>query len=415
MGRYDKPMVGGMTPMPRRHWPGLLLLLLLPGCSADRQGSRGGSNAPPFIFRSLNLRQQDLLGRATWQLTSPEARYDLRRRVAQVERPRGVIFRDGAPAYRLAASSGTMLNDGEVVLLEGAIRLEQLGRSPMLLRAQRARWHPARQLLELDRGPEAFDASNRLASRRASFHFDTNLLRLEGQPRLEHWGKDIDPTRQQPSGPPEVVLRVQRADWQSQRGGLVAIGPVQASHRPAGRSPDQPAAQLTAAGLTGNTLSRLFRLSAPVRYQDPVDAALATAAAVDLDLRRRLASSEHPFSASRGALQIRGQGFRIDQDAALLTIPIACQLQQAGDALQAARCQFNWRSRAVRASGGVELSRRQNRQLSRAGELNGRLGGDGSFTLRNPDGRVVSQLALPSRPAPVRLVPSRPAPSPIRL
>ncbi len=120
-----------------------LLLTALAACSSGKPITQD-ENAPPFVFRSLDLRQQDQQGRPSWSLTSPEARYDLRRQVAQAVTPKGIIYRHGQPAYRLQATSGTVINDGDVVLLEGQIRVEQVGRQPVLIQASRVRWFPSR-------------------------------------------------------------------------------------------------------------------------------------------------------------------------------------------------------------------------------------------------------------------------------
>lgn len=373
----------------------MLPLLPLASCGGDRGGrGKGAADAPPFEFRSLNLRQQDLFGRPTWQLASPQARYDLRRRVAVLDGLRGVIFRDGQPAYRLRAASGTMLNDGQVLLLEGGIRLEQLGGTPMLLRAVRARWYPSRQLLEIDRRPEALDASNRLSARRARFRFDRNHLQLQGQPRLEHWSRDFNPLRQDPPGRPELVVRVRQADWSPLRGELTAAGPLEARHRPPGRPVDQPPALLTASALEGNTLQRRYRLRQPVHFSDPVDRSLLSALDVDLDLRADVFSSTSAFTASRGPLRLFGQGFRAYRSQSLLLIPSGCLMRRGADSLQADQCRWNWSSQQIEASA--------------APSQQGRRGGR-----RSAGGRVLSRVLVPSRPAPAPA--PRPLPEPIRL
>ncbi len=392
----------------------LLLLAAAAGCGGDRgQRSRGGAG-PPFEFRALNLRQQDLLGRPTWQLSSPRVRYDLRRRVALVERPQAVIYREGQPAYRLRATSGTLLNDGQVLLLEGGLRLEQLGQAPLRLQAVRARWYPPRNLLELDRRPEALAAQQRLTAQRARFRLDSNHLQLQGQPLLEYWSRAFNPLRQDPPGAAELVVRVGQVDWYPLRGNLRASGPVQARRRPAGRRADLPPAWLSASGLEGNTLQRRFRLQQPVRYGDPVAGSQLTALAVDVDLGADVISSSGAFAARHGALQVQGQGFRLLRGQNLLVIPAGCQLQQAGDSLRADQCRWNWLSQAVIASGQVELRRGRNGQWSRGGWLSGRLGRLGSLSLTNPGGRVLSQVRVP-RPAAPAPPPPRPAAEPIRL
>ena len=71
----------------------LFALPALAGCQRRPPPPEEGSM--PFVFRSLNLRQQDRQGQPAWELTSPEARYDLRRRVAQAQQPQGVIDQKG--------------------------------------------------------------------------------------------------------------------------------------------------------------------------------------------------------------------------------------------------------------------------------------------------------------------------------
>lgn len=389
--------------------------LLLTSCGGPRANRSTEAGAPPFVFRSLDLRQQDLLGRPTWSLTSPEARYDLRRRVAQAETPRGMIFRQGKPIYRLSASSGTVLNDGQVVLLEGRIRIEQLGARPMLIRAERARWFPERKLMEIDRRPEALDASNRLAAQRASFDLDSNRLSLRERPRLHHWNRRFDPFREVDRGRPEVILRVREADWYPLNGNLQTRGPVLARRRVPGRSDSQPRQILTATSLDGNTSSQEYWLRAPVRFQDAAEATDLQARDVRLDLRERRATSDSPFQGSRGALQVSGQSFLVREDQKSVTIPSGCQLLQSGDALKARQCSWNWGSQEVEAAGGVELRRAANQQISRGERLSGRLGPGGELTLTSPGGRVFSRFQVPRRPGPPRLARPRPAAEPIRL
>lgn len=418
-------MIGLLSPVPcpvRRWRPSALaaalLLMAAAGCGGDRgQRSRGGA-APPFEFRALNLRQQDLLGRPTWQLSSPRVRYDLRRRVALVERPQAVIYREGQPAYRLRATSGTLLNDGQVLLLEGGLRLEQLGETPLRLQAVRARWYPPRNLLELDRRPQALAARQRLTAQRARFRLDSNHLQLQGQPQLEQWSRAFNPLRQDPPGAAELVVQMGQLDWYPLRGQLSASGPVQARRRPQGRRAELPPAQLSAAGLEGNTLQRRYRLQPPVRYSDPLEGSQLTARAVDVDLEADVISSSAAFAGRHGALQVQGQGFRLLRGQNLLVIPAGCQLQQGGDSLRADQCRWNWLSQAVIASGRVELRRGPNGQWSRGGWLSGRLGRLGSVSLTNPGGRVLSQVRVPRAAPPLPSPPSpppRPAAEPIRL
>ena len=200
-------------PFPARPWClSALLLLPLTGCG---RGDVARETAPtPFVFRSLDLRQQDVLGRPNWELTSPEARYDLRRRVARALQPRGTIYSDGKPAYRVEASTGTVINDGAVILLEGRIRLQRLRKEPVMIQGSRVRWLPSRNLMEIDRHPEGFDPHTRISAERATFRLDKDTLELQGKPQLQRWAQAFDPFQANPVGAPQILLTVSSVQWQ---------------------------------------------------------------------------------------------------------------------------------------------------------------------------------------------------------
>jgi hypothetical protein len=269
--------------------------------------------------------------------------------------------------------------------------------------------------MEIDRRPEALDASNQLSANRAVFNFDDNRLRLRDNPRLQHWNRRFEPFRDFKRGLPEVVLRVSEADWYPLKGTLETRGPVQAERRVPGRAEAQPRQILTATSLDGNTTTQEYWLRAPVRLQDAAEAADLQTQDVRIDLRERRATSDSPFQGIRRDLQVSGQSFVIREEEKWITIPAGCRLFQAGDALQARQCSWNWGSQEVQAEGGVELRRSANQQLSRGERLSGRLGPGGEITLTNPGGRVLSSFQVPNRPAPLRLARPRPAAEPIRL
>ena len=393
----------------------LTLLLLVPLlASCGTKAPQREDSSLPFVFRSLNLRQQDQAGRLKWEMTSPEARYDLRRRVAQALSPRGVIYRDGKPIYRLQASSGTVINDGQVILLEGDIRVEQLGAKPVLIRASRVRWNPADNEMDFDRHPEALDPSNRITATTARFLISRNQLELRGSPRLEHWTRRFDPFRPGPRGKPEVVIDVSRADWDPPSGELNGKGPVKARRWPPGTSANHPPQLLTASAIDGFTTKQQYRLLGPVRFVDSAEGTTFEANELAINLADRTLSSTQPFSGRRGTLQVTGQSLQVLGKDTTVVIPSGCFLQQPGDTLRAESCRWNWTTQEVQADGGLEVQRSVQRQSTTGQQLRGRLGDQGQLDVRSPGGRVVSRFQVPRRQAPPPPSP-RPAPEPIRL
>ncbi|MCP9833142.1 MULTISPECIES: LPS export ABC transporter periplasmic protein LptC [unclassified Cyanobium] len=376
-----------MTPsLLARPWHLAASLLLLSGCG----GGEVTRETPPtpFVFRSLNLRQQDVLGRPNWELTSPEARYDLRRRVARALRPRGVIYSGGKPAYRVEASTGTVINDGAVILLEGRIRLQRLGSAPVMIQGSRVRWLPSRNLMEIDRHPEGFDPHTRLSAERATFRIDKDTLELQGKPQLKRWSQAFDPFLANPVGSPQIVVTVASVLWQPGSGALTAGGPVLGERRPPGSAAGAPLQTLTATSLNGNTQTQLFNLGPPVLFKDPAVA---------------------------GGVSARGKAMQVDAAQKLVRIPVGCLIEQAGASLQARSCAWNWQTQAIAADGSVLLQRPASRQLTRGSLLRGQLGEKGSVIVTAPGGRVFSQFQVPPSKTPPRPAPPRPKPEPIRL
>ena len=114
--------------------------LLLAGCDANPQA--GEAEAPPFVFRSLELRQKRPDGQRDWDLISPEARYEFNRRLVRASRPEGILYRNDQPSFRISAERATVVNDGELVLLEGQVQLQQLQGQKVLIKGDRLRWTP---------------------------------------------------------------------------------------------------------------------------------------------------------------------------------------------------------------------------------------------------------------------------------
>jgi LPS export ABC transporter protein LptC len=393
----------------RLHQGGVFLvvgLLLLSGCQPRSQPDRE-SAAPPFVFRSLDLRQQDAQGRALWAISSTEARYDLRRKLAQASDLRGTIYLDGQPRYRVLASSGVVVNDGEVVQLEGNIRLEQIDNPPTLITASRVRWLPSRQLMELDRSPSAYNDRFSIRGRTATFRLDQERLELRGQPSLRGWSQPFNPLRRLPDGPPELTLHARDVAWYPRSGRLVASGPIQGRRQVLPERASEARRQvqsgpailpagnglqlLSAGGLEGNTTNQSFRLLAPLRLFDTAANTTLLAAGLNVDLRKAVAST---MEGRQG-----------------------CRILRPGESLQAQRCQWNWLARSAQAEGDVVLKRRDHDQSSQAGRLDAGLSPSNAVVLTAPGARVISRFRVPlpppepPRPAP----PARQEPEPIRL
>jgi hypothetical protein len=355
---------------------GLAVPTLLAGCQAPATKEEP---AQPFVFRSLNLRQKDPSGRPLWEIISPEARYDLSRRVAQARDLSGTIYVKGKPLYTITASSGTVINDGEVVQLEGPTQLVRVGPKPLVVTATRVRWYPRQERMEIDRSPRASQGDLRLTARRARFWIQQDKLELRGQPLLER------------SDEGTWTLALTSADWFLGTGELIGRGPVRGERRLAGSGLQT----LTSPSLTGNSLRQVIDLQAPVQVLDPGRKARLDARATRLELDGERISSPHPFRAQLDQSRLSGQGFEALGGSQTLVIPQACRLQQPTDSLVANRCTWNWQTNQVTAQGSVELRRSAFQQVTRAQQLQGVATQQGQVVFSSPGSRVESQLTVP--------------------
>ena len=373
------------------------VLLPLTACRRSR-APVAADQPPPFVFRSLDLKQQDPSGRPAWQLTSPEARYDLRRRLARADKPRGLIYAKGQPLYRLQADSGTVIGDGQAILLEGNLRVERLSKPEVFIRADRARWLPKQQLLLVDRHPEAYDQQGRLRADRARFRLDADTLELIGAPRLDRWAQRFNPIAALPVGPPETTVQVASLSWQPGTGALVAAGPVVGERSGIGQPVGGKPQKLLAERLEGNTQRQTFSLLGAVQWEDPARGQRFEGRDLQLDLSAQSGTTSLPFELSEGSRRATGTGLTVQVPVAVATIANQCHLQQPGDQLNANRCQWNWRSGAFSADGPVVLQRAANHQTSRATVLQGNLGEGGSFSISAPGSRVISHFQVSGHP-----------------
>jgi LPS export ABC transporter protein LptC len=358
---------------------GMLALGLVPlGCAREPSPP---APAPPFVFRELNLRQQDRQGRPLWELKSPETRYDLTRKLAQSRDLTGMLYEEGKPLYRFSAASGVVLNEGQLVQLEGPIRLERLdGERPMVLTALRLRWYPAQERMEIDRQPKAISGDLQLTAGLARFLIDQDRLELRQRPLLRQSGEE------------PLVLDLGAVDWSPGSGQLRAAGPIRGRRR----LKEGGMQRVAASSLTGNTTSRIFDLQAPVRLQDTASQAVIDARSTRVDITRQIATSDQPFQGRHGQSRLSGDSFRLNATDQTVQVEGACRLRQPGEELQAQRCRWNWESGEAQASGAVRLRRDADGLETTAEQLEGRIDDSGFVQFSNPGGRVRTDVRLPA-------------------
>ena len=361
----------------------LALATALLGCR--EQSVQEAETPRPFVFRSLDLNQRHQDGSRDWDLSSPEARYELSSRTVRARGPQGILYRDNEPAYRIKADLATVLNDGELVILEGDVQLQQLNERKVLIQGDRLVWTPARSEMVIDQRPQAVDASSKVNTRHLTFLQDKDTLKFKGPTRLDRWTK-----QRQPDEPPNTRVQASDGAWNLANGTLLASGPVRALQEDGG--------VLSASRLTGNTRQGFIDLIEPVTYTLPEEKGSVRAGRTRWGFEQQTLTSQEPFQAESKQGRASGVGFEVQQSATTVIIPVECRVSQPGEQLRAKRCSWNWSTDVVIADGDVKLQRDALDQVTTAARLEGRIGDDGVLRFGAPGQRVRSEIRLKQSP-----------------
>lgn len=348
---------------------------LLSGCSSSRKATV--EPTPSFVFRSLDLSQRADDGNRDWDLTSPEARYDLSSRTIRARRPQGILYRDDQPQYRITADLATVLRDGELVVLEGSVQLRQLNQRGLTIEGDNLIWTPAQSRMLINQRPMASDGQTQLRSRELAFEQDTELLVFSGPTQLNRVDEGRDDA---------TVVRGGSGTWNLISGLLQAPGQVEAVRRD-GRT-------LTASGLDGNTREGYLDLQQPVTLVLENDRGTITAGQTRWLFSSKQLESEQPVQADLKKSKVQGKGFKLDERSGTVIIPSDCRLQQKSETLTAQRCSWNWRRERVVADGDVVLRRTKPEQITRATRMEARITDDGEIRFGQPGARVQSTIKL---------------------
>ena len=364
----------------------VILSVLVLGCASSTE-NRSKTAAPlPFVFRKLELEQKKSSGDIDWKLSSPEARYELTRRLVRAKRPVGVLYSKNKPSFEIKADFAVVINDGEQIMLEGDVQLQQINGQKILIKGERLRWEPELSRLIMEQQPRAFDDRSRITATLAILQQDTNSLTLSGPVRLDRWQDKFALTVK-----PDTAVRTGQATWNLEDGSLRANGPVLGQRR------DQEGVvleQLEGRELIGNTQKGLITVKSPVIVTMPKNKGLLRAKDTSWNFRKQTLSSNDPFEGLINQTQINGESFLAELNQSTVVIPEGCHIQQPGEQLQARQCRWNWETDEVLATGGVRVERESNNQITEAETLSGSVGDEGSLTFTAPGNKVRSQVTI---------------------
>jgi LPS export ABC transporter protein LptC len=354
---------------------------LLASCASKPATQNQNQSSTPFVFKSLDLKQRRPDGVRDWELTSPEARYNTAARTVRAKIPKGILYFEDKPSFMISAEHATVLNDGELVVLEGTIRLKRLGAEPLLIQGDRLIWRPALSTMVINQRPVALNRNSRIISNSLIFQQQSGQLLFSGPTKLSRWEKNYSSTLN-----PQTVITAGNSRWNLNTGIIAAVGPILA-YQDNGR-------ELTAASIQGNTKNNFLDLKAPVQFKLEQDDAIVNAGETRWNFERDELSSKAPVSASLPKGDVSGIGFIIDIRNNLLTISNSCEVAQLDKNLRAKSCTWDWGKDLLTAAGNVNLKESKTGQVQRAEQIDGALNQDGSIRFSPARDRVKTQIKL---------------------
>lgn len=366
----------------------IAILSATTGLASCDKPQRVSNESPPFIFRSLELSHDSSGGQRSWELSSPEASYELNGRIMRSRNPRGLLYSNSEPSYSISADSMTIVNDGELILLEGQVRIQQLRGKKITIRGGQLRWIPDKNSMLIEQRPTAADKFSRLVAKSARFHPEQQELEFLGPTKIDHWSMNKTADQSQKS---DVVIWTNNGSWNLANGSLSASGPIRVRRG----DKDQARLQwLEASRLSGNTVESYIDLIAPVVAVMPKYKSWLEAGTTRWWYHKQHLTTLAAFTAKIGEATVKGYGFRIGLKETTVEVLAGCTMQRSGERIQAKFCSWNWASGEISAKGDVELRRHSNNQVTQAQSLTGSAGGLKRYVQLNSSfgGRVKSKF-----------------------
>ncbi len=166
----------------------LILIYINYGCNSVSNNKKNTNI--PFVFQSLDLKHRFPNGNNHWDLFSPNSKYELSTRIIKAKLPQGILYLSNKPAIKITSSIVTILNDGDIMILEGNVIVEKLKGPKMSMNGEKLIWDTKK-----------------------------STLSFIGKNRYYSW---VDSLRNKPL----IIMDTQNTFWNHKTGKLHADGPI---------------------------------------------------------------------------------------------------------------------------------------------------------------------------------------------
>ncbi len=179
--------------------------------SKDTQGAQKFDSN--LTFNNVTLEQANDKGQLWWRVKAKQAVYAKDQKNATVQEPRGELFQDGKPVFKIEAQRSDIQQDGKSIVLKGQITAVDI-RDGSILKGNELEWRPTEDVLIIRNGFNGDHKQVQLAAKEGRF-----LTRAR---RVDLSGQIVAQVKE-----PTLQMRGERLTWQIQEQKLVSDRPVQ--------------------------------------------------------------------------------------------------------------------------------------------------------------------------------------------
>jgi LPS export ABC transporter protein LptC len=199
----------------------MTVLIGASGCGnrnrAAEQLSKDAQSAQKFdnnlTFNNITLEQANEQGQLWWSVKAKQAVYTKDQKTATVEEPKGELFQDGKPVFKIEAQRSDIQQDGKSIVLKGQITAIDI-RDGSVIKGNELEWRPTEDVLIIRNGFNGDHKQVQIAAKEGRF-----LTRAH---RVDLTGQIVAQVKE-----PSLQLRGERLTWQIQDQKLTSDRPVQ--------------------------------------------------------------------------------------------------------------------------------------------------------------------------------------------
>lgn len=202
----------------------LLLIPLLVGagaCSKRNQSAeklaQDAQEAQKFdsnlTFNNVTLQEADEKGQLWWKVKAKQATYSEDKRNAIVVEPKGELYQDGKPIYKIDAQKSEIQQDGKSVVLKGEITATDV-KDGSVFKGNEIEWRPTENVMFIRNKFTGNHKQMQIAAKQGRFLTRENKVDISGQ--IVATVKD-----------PQMKLQTEHLIWDTKQEKVVGDRPIQ--------------------------------------------------------------------------------------------------------------------------------------------------------------------------------------------